>query len=96
MTATLDPTSAVEETNELNNNATVDQYVYANILAVVKPLDKMVVQPCPQTLTVTSPIGLDSVGFQYFFELDTVATFDSPFLTVSGGVTPGPVKGGGR
>ena len=93
LTATLDPTDAVEETNELNNNGTADQYVYANILAVVKPLDKMVVPPGPQTLTVTSPIGLDSVGFQYFFEVDTVATFDSPFLTVSGGVTPGPVKG---
>jgi hypothetical protein len=93
LTVSLDPMNGIPETNETNNTASVDQYVYANLLSVVKPLNNMAVSPGPQVLTVTSPLGLDSVGFQYFFELDTVATFDSPFRTISGPVVPGPVSG---
>jgi hypothetical protein len=93
LTATVDPLNAIPEVNELNNTGAAEQYVYANLLAVVKPLNNMAVLPGPQTLVVTSPLGLDSLGFQYFFELDTVATFDSPFLVQSGAVAPGPVKG---
>lgn len=93
LTATLDPAGLIHEVNEFNNVASADNYVYANLLAVVKPLNNMVVIPGPQTLVVTSPLGLDSVGFQYYFQLDTVSTFDSPFLTQSGAVAPGPVKG---
>ena len=93
LVATLDPLNVIPEVNELNNTAPADEYVYANLLAVVKPLDNMVVAPGPVNLVVTSPVGLDSIGFQYFFELDTVSTFDSPFLVQSGPVSPGPVKG---
>ncbi len=91
--AVLDPLNVIPEVNELNNTASADEYVYANLLAVVKPLSNMVVPPGAVSLVVTSPVGLDSIGFQYFFELDTVATFDSPFLIQSGPVSPGPVKG---
>ncbi len=93
LTVTLDPTNGITEVNEANNVASIDQYIYANLLSVVKPFNNMVVSPGLQTLVVTSPLGLDSVGFQYFFELDTVATFDSPFRISSSGVSPGPVSG---
>lgn len=92
-TVSLDPLNTISEVNELNNVASVDQYVYANLLSVVKPLWNMVVSPGQQRLVVTSPIGLDSVGFSYIFELDTVDTFNSPALVSSGPVLPGPVSG---
>ncbi len=91
--ATLDPAGRIGEVNELNNIASVDQYVYANLLSVVKPLKNMVVLPGTQRLVVSSPIGLDSVGYSYEFELDTVDTFDSPFRIASGFVVPGAVSG---
>jgi hypothetical protein len=93
LTATLDPLNQIPEVNESNNAAGAEGYVYANLISVVAPLKNMVVLPGPQALIVTSPLGLDSVGFQYFFELDTVATFDSPFRVQSGPVLPGLVKG---
>ncbi|HCV41981.1 MAG TPA: hypothetical protein DGH68_00740 [Bacteroidetes bacterium] len=93
LTASIDPLQLIPEVNELNNSAASDTYVYANQLYVVKPLNNMVVPPGPQSLVVTSPLGLDSIGFQYFFQLDTVATFDSPFLIQSGPIVPSAVKG---
>lgn len=93
LTATLDPQNLITEANELNNVASAIQYVYANLLAVVKPIPNQVVAPGAQTLVVTSPVGRDSAGFSYHFELDTVPTFDSPFKLLSGPVTPGVVSG---
>lgn len=89
----LDPTGSIPEVNEMNNTASVDQYVYANLLSVVKPFNNMVVAPGVQTLVVTSPLGVDSTGLQYYFELDTVDTFDSPFKVVSPAIAPGAVSG---
>lgn len=89
----LDPNNLLQEVSEVNNSATSVEYVYANLLAIVKPLLNMVVAPGVQTLVVTSPVGVDSVGFQYFFELDTVDSFDSPLLMSSGPVAPGLVSG---
>jgi hypothetical protein len=93
LTASLDPTDSIQEANELNNIATNDQYVYANNLYVVRPLNNMVVPSGVQRLVVTSPIGYDSSGFNYYFELDTVDTFDSPALVVSGRILPDNAKG---
>lgn len=93
LTVSLDPQNSVSEANELNNAATSDHYIYANLLAIVKPLNNQVMLPGAQALVVTSPVGRDSIGFRYFFELDTVATFDSPFLVSSGLIVPGQVKG---
>ncbi|MFN0158759.1 MAG: C25 family cysteine peptidase [Bacteroidota bacterium] len=93
LTASLDPANALSEVNELNNVASVDKYIYANLLSVVKPLNYQVVTPGVQTFVVTSPVGRDSTGFQYFFELDTVDTFDSPFNISSGPIAPGVVSG---
>lgn len=93
LTAAFDPQNLINEANELNNVASAIQYVYANLLAVVKPIPNQVVAPGVQTLVVTSPVGRDSAGFNYYFELDTVSTFDSPFKLTSGPVTPGVVSG---
>ncbi|MEO8168719.1 MAG: interleukin-like EMT inducer domain-containing protein, partial [bacterium] len=92
-TVSLDPLNTISEVNELNNIASIDQYVYANLLAVVKPLLNMAVSPGQQRFIVTSPVGLDSVGFSYVFELDTVDTFNSPAFMSSGPISPGPVSG---
>lgn len=93
ITANVDPTNRIVEVSELNNIASKDQYIYANLLAVVKPLRDMVVSPGPQRLVVTSPIGVDSAGFAYEFQLDTVDSFNSPALISSGTITPTPVTG---
>ncbi|HXF99973.1 MAG TPA: C25 family cysteine peptidase [Bacteroidota bacterium] len=93
LVATLDPENRISEVNELNNIASKEVYVYANVLSVVKPIVNMVVPPGVQRLVVSSPIGVDSTGFVYEFELDTVDTFDSPALVRSGPVTPGLVTG---
>jgi hypothetical protein len=93
LVAVADPNNTIPEVNESNNTASLDQYVYANLLAVVKPLNSMAVPPGVQTLVVTGPIGLDSISLQYFFELDTVDTFNSPFRDSVGPIAPGVVSG---
>jgi hypothetical protein len=93
LVAKLDPDNLIQEVTKLNNVASKDQYVYANVLSVVKPIDNMVVPAGTQTLVVSSPVGYDSVGFHYEFQLDTVATFDSPYLMSSGAIAAGPVSG---
>jgi hypothetical protein len=90
---TLNESGRIDEVSTLNNTASSDIYVFANTLAAVKPLKDMVVPPGRQTLTVTSPIGRDSAGFRYFFQIDTVETFDSPAFDSSGAIVPGIVSG---
>lgn len=93
LVATLDPLNVIEEVNELNNIASSEKYIYANNLYVVRPISNMVVPSGAQRLVVTSPVGYDSIGFQYSFELDTTETFDSPALVTSGIIAADQVKG---
>ncbi|MEO8167506.1 MAG: C25 family cysteine peptidase, partial [bacterium] len=93
LSATADPGNVIDEVSEFNNSASRDQYVYANVLSISKPLRNTLVLPGPQRLVVTSPVGIDSAGFQYEFQLDTLDTFDSPSLVASGSITPTPVTG---
>ncbi|MBI5472950.1 MAG: hypothetical protein HY961_11450 [Ignavibacteriae bacterium] len=93
LSTTLDPLNRINEVNELNNIASRDHTVFTNTLYVVKPLNNTLVPEGVQRLVVTSPIGYDSSGFVYQFELDTVDTFDSPVLITSGSVSPGLVSG---
>lgn len=93
LSVTLDPENRINEVTKLNNVAARDQYVFANLLAVVRPISNSVVLPGGQRLVVTSPVGTDSSGFHYEFQLDTVDTFNSPALVVSGPVVPGDVTG---
>jgi hypothetical protein len=89
----LDPLNTITEFTEFNNVASSDQYIYTNLLYTVKPLNNMVVPPGQQRLVVSSPRGYDSTGFNYFFELDTLDTFNSPGLVTSGAVTPASAWG---
>lgn len=93
LTTRLDPENRIAEVNEVNNIATREVYIHANAVSVVSPIRNMVVQPGVQRLVVTSPIGVDSLGFTYEFELDTVDTFDSPGLIRSGAIAPTAVTG---
>jgi hypothetical protein len=90
--ATLDPAGVIAEVTKANNSAALDQYVYANLLAIIRPLRNMVVPPGSQILRVSGPIGADSANMQVVFELDTLPDFSSPFLISSPGVMPGPVS----
>lgn len=93
LSVSVDPQNRIPEVSELNNIASRNQYVYANLLSIVKPIRHMVVPPGVQRLVATSPIGIDSAGFTYEFELDTVDSFDSPMLVASGPVPPTLVTG---
>ncbi len=93
ITVSIDPENRIAEVSEMNNTTAKNQYVYANFLTTVKPIRNMVVPPGVQRLVVTSPVGVDSSGFSYAFELDTVDTFDSPALISSGPITPTNVTG---
>ena len=90
---TVDPAGLLDEVTKTNNTASSDQYVYANLLAIIRPLKDMVVAPGPQLLRVSSPIGVDSASMHVVFELDTVPSFSSPFLMTSGEIMPGPASG---
>lgn len=93
VTVNIDPLGAIQEVDRSNNIASTDIYVYANALVALKPLRNQVVPPGIRTLVVSNPLGSDSTGFQYFFEADTAATFDSPSKISSGPVQPGYVWG---
>ena len=93
LTLTVDPSGLIDEVSKTNNAASVDQYVYAHSVAIIRPLNNAVVPPGPQTLLVSTPLGLDSTIYHYAFELDTVETFDSPYKLTSGSIAPAPVSG---
>jgi hypothetical protein len=89
--ATVDPGGLIDEVTEGNNTASLQAYVYANLLSVIRPLPAMVVPPGPVLLRVSGPLGLDSLNMQVTFELDTISSFSSPFKK-SAVVSPGPVS----
>ncbi|MGA9115739.1 MAG: C25 family cysteine peptidase [Bacteroidota bacterium] len=89
----LDPRDLIPEEDETNNRTLADIPIYPTTLAPVRPLNGQVTGPGPCLLVASSPVGRDTLGFEYLFELDTLDTFDSPFLVRSGPVAPGPVSG---
>ncbi len=93
LTLTLDPDGAIAEVTKANNTVVYDQYVYADVVLPVRPLECMLVPPGPQRLRVTSPLGSENTGYNYTFELDTSATFGSGYKVTSDLVTPGAVFG---
>ena len=88
----IDPPGRIAEVTKANNVASAVDYVYANLLYVVRPLGDMLVSPGPELLRVTSPIGVDSATMQVAFQVDTSGTFASPALLSSPAITPGPVS----
>ena len=93
LTLTMDPAAAIPEVTKDNNTVIRDQYVYADIIVPVRPMESMVVPVGQQHLRVTSPIGGDRGNYTYTFELDTLPDFSSPFKIAADNVTPGPVLG---
>jgi hypothetical protein len=89
--AVIDPGGLIDEVTKANNTASLQQYVYANLISVVRPLPSTVVPPGPVLLRVSGPLGLDSLNMQVRFELDTTSSFSSPGLTYAE-VAPGPVS----
>lgn len=87
----IDPGGLIDEVTKGNNAASVQRYVYANLLSVIRPLPAMVVPPGPVLLRVSGPLGLDSLNMQVAFEFDTTSSFSSPFRK-SAMVAPGPVS----
>jgi hypothetical protein len=93
LTLTIDPNGAISEASKANNTVIKSQYVYADLLLPVWPLEGMAVPPGAQRLRVTSALGLESSAFNYVFELDTLSTFASAYKVTSGGIAPGVVSG---
>jgi hypothetical protein len=90
--ASLDPDAMIDEVTKVNNVASVDAYVYAKTSLALKPADNAIVNLGAQTLSIGLPGRGGIPGVQAVFELDTVATFSSPFKIQSGAVVPGPVS----
>jgi hypothetical protein len=88
----LDPDASVDEVTKFNNVASIDDYIYARTLAAIKPVDNAVVNLGAQALTVGLPGKGGIPGLQVVFEIDTVASFSSPFKIQSGVIVPGPVS----
>ncbi len=93
LTVTLDPGGAIAEVTKSNNSVVRDEYIYADLVLPVYPLESMVVPPGPQRLRVTSPLGSEHASFTYSFELDVLPSFASGFTITSDLVTPGAVSG---
>ncbi len=88
---TLDPENRIEEIYEDNNSARRSIYVYSTSISLAKPLSGSVLQEARPRLAVYSPEVPAASARSYFFELDTVPTFDSAFLLSSGAVAEGPI-----
>jgi hypothetical protein len=75
--AIVDPGSEHEEEDELNNQAQVNQYVFSKGLAIVSPPVSGLVGTTSPLLRVT-PASVEIIEQAVLFELDTLATYDSP------------------
>jgi len=93
LTSVLDPGGLIEEVEEANNSASVDEYIFSTDVMVLRPLDNLVVSPGRNRLIVAAPGNPDSATGHLEFELDTVDTFDSPAVVRSPQVTSGSVIG---
>ncbi|MGB6648502.1 MAG: C25 family cysteine peptidase, partial [Bacteroidota bacterium] len=92
LTAALDPGNLIQEVSEANNSTTRDEYIFTAGVLVVRPFDNSILPPVRHRLLVVAPGVGDSAVSHVEFELDTVDTFDSPFVSRSGQVSPGAVS----
>lgn len=75
----VDPSNVYDEANELNNTEERTQVVFATGLTLLYPPDYGLVPTTQPDLRV-SLSSQDASGLPVIFQLDTVSTFDSPFL----------------
>jgi hypothetical protein len=92
VTVQVDPLDSIAEVQKSNNIAQQAFYIYKNSIDVVSPVPFGVVSVKTPTLTVTTPFGSDTTALKYYFQLDTVQTFTSPFLLSSPPIVPGKVS----
>ncbi len=90
---TISLPDSVQEVSLANNMLSVDKYVFANALHVIRPIPGSVVAPGSVRLIVGSQAGSVRNGDRYFFEIDTTASFNSPMHVSSPAITPGAVSG---
>ncbi len=88
----FDPQGRIPEIRKNNNTAEKNIYVYKNVITPLAPVFSALVKSGVQQLVVSVPALLDTSQTSFFFELDTVADFISPFKLVSSPVLPGPVS----
>lgn len=82
ITVLLDPDNKVNELNENNNQATLDIFLPGNGINLIYPINKGIVANNTVSLEA-EPDNLYTKNAEYFFELDTVITFNSSFVKKS-------------
>ncbi|MBK0404587.1 hypothetical protein I5M27_16445 [Adhaeribacter sp. BT258] len=75
---TLDAGNSVDELNETNNEAVLESYLSVNGVIALLPAEFGIVSNTTVKL-VGQPANLLSPARNYYFEIDTVNTFNSPF-----------------
>ncbi|MFQ5605416.1 MAG: C25 family cysteine peptidase [bacterium] len=84
----VDPQQVIEEEDESNNSTDKAILVFSSDLTVIKPVNLGVVGTVSPELVINNSRSL-SENLVYYFELDTVAAFDSPLLQRSTAIPEG-------
>ncbi len=79
---TLDPNQLIEELNELNNQASLDVFVSSGSTLALFPVNNAVIGSEAVSL-IWQPINILERSRDYELEIDSVSSFDSPFLNQS-------------
>lgn len=89
-TVSVDPDNLFEEVNELNNVAEKNHTVFSAGLALISPINFGLISSLQPTLVVSLATN-EAAQRTVSFELDTVASFDSPALQSSQVQTDGAI-----
>lgn len=87
----LDPFDQIQEEDEENNTLELPVEVYIARIRISKPQEFQVVNTLRPVLQVNNPQMFSEAVPQYFFEIDTTDSFNSPFLIASPPVPGQPV-----
>ncbi len=83
-TVFIDANGKIDEYNENNNKTSLTKLVPGNIPAILYPTEYAVIAESQTHLDASAFFITQSTETGYIFEIDTAATFDSPFLNASG------------
>jgi hypothetical protein len=87
--AVIDEAGEIKEFDESNNRGTLKVNVLSSRVEILAPADNAILPADRLSLKVQNPQSLNGQDFYLEFRLDTLATFDSPFLKSSGAVKNG-------
>jgi len=73
----VDPLNHIEEADEENNSAEQSIFIYSAQISLLKPPDAALIPTRTPTLVVNSPNVVDDSRFRYFFEVDSLPSYDS-------------------